>query len=73
MPLQMEIFYMLRQAKVFNTLDLQFGYHQLPLREGTKSRQHFGGLNFIGNIGCTNRIFKIWFEKNPPQLQRILD
>jgi hypothetical protein len=46
---------MLGQAKVFNSLDLKSGYHQLPLREGTKSRQHFGGLIFIGNIGCTNR------------------
>jgi hypothetical protein len=57
MPLQMEIFDMLKQAKVFYTLDLQFGYFQLPLSEGTRSRQHFGGLIFIGNIVCTNKGF----------------
>jgi hypothetical protein len=57
MPLQMEIFDMQGQAKVFNTLDLQFGYHQLPSRKGTRSNQHFGGLIFIGNIVCTNKGF----------------
>ncbi len=67
MPLQMEIFDMLGQAKVFNTLDLQSSYHQLPLRKGTRSRQHFGGLIFIGNIVCTNRgFFNLVWKKSSP-------
>jgi hypothetical protein len=36
MPLPKEIFDALGQAKVFNTLDLKYGYHQLPLKEGDK-------------------------------------
>jgi len=32
------IFDALGQAKVFSTFDLKFGYHQLPLKEDTKSR-----------------------------------
>jgi hypothetical protein len=34
MPLLEEIFNAFDQAKVFNTLELRFGYHQLPLNKG---------------------------------------
>jgi hypothetical protein len=34
MPLLEEIFNALGQAKNLNTLDLRYGYHQLPLKEG---------------------------------------
>jgi hypothetical protein len=33
------------QAKVFNTLDLRFGYHQLLLKEGDKLNTTFWGIN----------------------------
>jgi hypothetical protein len=36
-----EIFYALGQVKVFSALDLRFGYHQLPLREGDKVKPSF--------------------------------
>jgi putative transposase len=45
MPLPKEIFDALGQAKVFSTLDLRSGYHQLPLREGDKVKTTFGGID----------------------------
>ncbi len=47
MPLSKEIFDALAHAKAFSTLDLKFGYLQLPLREGDRSKQHFGELTPI--------------------------
>jgi hypothetical protein len=40
-PLLEENLNALGQAKVFNTLDLKFGYHQLPLKEGDKVKTSF--------------------------------
>lgn len=40
MPL-LENFDAFRQAKVFNTLNLQYGYHQLSLKEGDKMKTSF--------------------------------
>jgi hypothetical protein len=45
MPLPKEIFDALGQAKVFNTLDLRFSYHQLPLKEGDKVKITFWGID----------------------------
>ncbi len=41
MPLLEETFDTLGQAKVCITLDLRFGYHQLPLKEGEKVKMRF--------------------------------
>jgi hypothetical protein len=49
MPLLEEIFDALGQAKVSNTLDLRFGYQQLPLREGDKVKMTFWGIDPHGN------------------------
>jgi hypothetical protein len=48
MPLPKEIFDALGQAKVFSTLALRSGYHQLPLREGDKVKMTFWGINLHG-------------------------
>jgi hypothetical protein len=40
-----KIFDALGQAKVFNTLDLRSGYHQLPSKEGDKVKMAFWGIN----------------------------
>jgi hypothetical protein len=48
MPLPEEIFDVHGQAKVFSTLDLKSGYHQLPLKEGDKVKTKFWGINFHG-------------------------
>ncbi len=36
-------------AKVFNMLDLRFGYHLLPLIEGDKVKETFWGMDLHGN------------------------
>jgi hypothetical protein len=41
MPLLEETFDAVGQAKVFSSLDLRSGYHQLPLREGDKVKTFF--------------------------------
>jgi hypothetical protein len=48
MPLLEEIFDALSQAKVFSTLDLKSGYHQLPLKKGDKIKTTFCGVNLPG-------------------------
>ncbi len=45
MPLLEEIFDALGHAKIFNTLDLRSGYHQLPLKEGDKVKTTFWGID----------------------------
>jgi hypothetical protein len=45
MPLPEEIFDAFCQAMVFSTLDLSFGCHQLPLREGDKVKITFCEIN----------------------------
>jgi hypothetical protein len=45
MPLLEEIFDALSQAMVFNTLDLNFSFHRLPLKEGDKVKTTFWGIN----------------------------
>jgi hypothetical protein len=66
MPLLEEIFDALGQAKVFNTLDLRFSYHQLPLREGDKVKNKFWGIGppWEG-LFVPMDVFSIWFEKCP--------
>ncbi len=45
MPLPKEIFDSIKQAKVFSSLNLKSGYHQLLLREGDKVKTSFWGIN----------------------------
>jgi hypothetical protein len=45
MPLLEEIFDSLGHAKMFITLDLRFGYHQLLMREGDKVNMTFWGIH----------------------------
>ncbi len=49
MPLLDEIFDALGQAKVFSTLGLKFGYHQLPSRDGDKVKMTFWGIDLHKN------------------------
>ncbi len=48
MPLSEEIFDALSKAKVFNTLELRFRYHELPLKESDKVKTTFWGINLQG-------------------------
>ena len=45
MPTPEEIFDVIGHSKVLNTLDLRFGYHQLPIREVDKEKTAFWGIN----------------------------
>jgi len=64
MPLLEKIFDALGQAKVFSTLDLRCGYHQLSLKEGDKVKRTFWESIFMGKIVCTNGGFYI--SRAPP-------
>ncbi|KAL3688002.1 hypothetical protein R1sor_014311 [Riccia sorocarpa] len=48
MPTQEEIFDAVGHAKVFSTLDLRAGYHQLPIREDDKSKTTFWAIDSHG-------------------------
>ncbi len=48
MPTPEEIFDLVGHARVFSTLDLRVGYHQLPIREEDKAKIAFWGVNSHG-------------------------
>jgi hypothetical protein len=49
MPTSEENFEAIRHAKVFSTLDLRLGYHQIGLREEDKEKTAFWGIDTDGN------------------------
>jgi putative transposase len=48
MPTPEEIFDFVGHVRVFSTLDLWAGYHQLPIREEDKAKIAFWGVNSHG-------------------------
>ena len=48
MPTPEEIFDAIGHAKIFNSLDLRAGYHQLPLWHGDRSKTAFWGIDAHG-------------------------
>jgi len=46
MPTPKEIFNVVGHVRVFSTLDLRAGYHQLLIREEDKAKTAFWGVNF---------------------------
>jgi hypothetical protein len=48
MPTPEEIFDVVGHVKVFSTLDLRTGYHQLPIQEEDKAKTTFWGVNYHG-------------------------
>jgi hypothetical protein len=74
MPLPEEIFDAFGQAKIFSTLDLRSGYHQLPLKEGDKVRTTFWGIDPHGK-DC---LYEWWFlsfslKNAPTNFQKMMD
>ncbi len=74
MPLPKKIFDAMGQAKVFNTLDLKFSYHQLPLKEGDKVKTTFWEIN----LHWKDYLYQWWFLpfrlKNAlTKFQRVMD
>jgi hypothetical protein len=48
MPPLEDIIIVLGHAKVFSKLNLHFGYHELPLKEGYKAKMTFKGIDLNG-------------------------
>jgi hypothetical protein len=51
-------------------LDLKFGYHQLPLKEGDKVKITFWELTPMKKIVSLMEVFVIWFEKCPCRISK---
>jgi len=74
MPLLEEIFDAFRHAKVFSTLDLRSGYHQLPLKEGDKVKTTFWGIDPHEKDCLYEWKFSPFGLKNAPiEFQRVMD
>ncbi len=74
MPLLEEIFDALSQAMVFNTLDLNFSFHRLPLKEGDKVKTTFWGINPHGKDCLYQwKILPFGLKNAPIEFQRVMD
>jgi hypothetical protein len=74
MPTPEEIFDVVGHAKVFSTLDLRAGYHQLPIQEEDKAKIAFWGVNFHDKDCLYQWKFLPFGLKNTPtEFQRVMD
>jgi hypothetical protein len=69
-----EIFNVVGHTRVFSTLDLQAGYHQLLIREEGKTKIVFWGVNSHGKDCLYQWKFLPFGLKNAPtKFQRVMD
>ena len=74
MPTPEENFDAIGDAKVFSTLDLRSGYHQLGIREGDKGKTAFWGIDEDGKDRLYQWRFLPFGLKNAPaEFQRVMD
>jgi hypothetical protein len=74
MPTPEEIFDAVGGAKVFSSLDLRAGYHQLPIKEEDKPKTAFWGVNSHGKDCLYQWRFLPFGLKNAPaEFQRVMD
>ena len=74
MPTPGEIFDAIEHSKVFSTLDLRSGYHQLPIREVNKEKTTFWGINEHGKDRLYQCEFLPFGLKNAPaEFQKVMD
>jgi hypothetical protein len=74
MPTPEEIFDVVGHARVFSTLDLRVGYHQLPIQKEDKAKTIFWGVNFHGKDCLYQWKFLPFGLKNTPvEFQRVMD
>ncbi len=74
MPTPEEIFDVVGHVRVFSTLDLRAGYHQLPIRKKDKAKTAFWGVNSHGKDCLYQWKFLPFGLKNAPvKFQRVMD
>ena len=74
MPTPEEIFEFVGHSKVFSTLDLRSGYHQLPVRMKDKYKTAFWGIDEFGKDRLYQWKFLPFGLKNAPaEFQRVMD
>ena len=74
MPTPEEIFEAVGYSKVFSTLDLRSGYHQLPVRMEDKHKTAFWGIDEFGKDRLYQWKFLPFGLKNTPaEFQRVMD
>ena len=74
MPTPEELFDAVGKARVFSTLDLRSGYHQLPLRVEDRMKTAFWGVDEDGKDSLFHWKFLPFGLKNAPaEFQRVMD
>ena len=74
MPTPEELFDAVGKARVFSTLDLRSGYHQLPLRVEDRVKTAFWGVDDDGKDTLFHWKFLPFGLKNAPaEFQRVMD
>ena len=74
MPMPEELFDALGFARIFSTLDLRSGYHQLPLLLGDRVKTAFWGIDKDGKDQLYHWKFLPFGLKNAPaEFQRVMD
>ena len=74
MPTPEELFDAVGKARVFSTLDLRSGYHQLPLRVEDRVKTAFWGVDDDGKDSLFHWKFLPFGLKNAPaEFQRVMD
>jgi hypothetical protein len=74
MPIPEELFDAIGFSRVFSTVDLRFGCHQLPLLAGDRVKTAFWGVDYHGKDQLYHSKFLPFGLKNaPPKSQRVMD
>lgn len=74
MPTPEDMFDQIGHAKVFSTLDMRSGYHQIPLRPSDKSKTAFWGVDADNrDVLYQWRVLPFGLRNAPAEFQRVMD
>jgi hypothetical protein len=74
MPTPEEIFDAIGHAKVFSTLDLRVGYHQLPIKSEDRQKTTFWGIDpFMKDCLYQWKFLPFGLKNAPAEFQRVMD